>query len=62
MTLLICESHLRKHILERTKTLRSHLKITRVSKGAIQDFDTYLRLYIDKRIQAHPTKGRTFEV
>jgi len=60
MANLICESQVRKFILERIKANRPALKFTRVSEKALKALDIHLRLHIVKCIDRHTSVGKTF--
>ena len=47
-------------ILKRTKKLRQGWDCERVSLKVINQIEADLRIRIDKAIQRHPTKGKTF--
>lgn len=57
---LICKSHVKRYILQRTKKLRPGFPCSRVSTSAIVGIDTSLRAIIDNLIKTHPTMGKTF--
>jgi hypothetical protein len=59
--MLICEARVKSYILRRAAEMRKGWTCKRVSKEAVEDINTNLRLTIDKMIQAHPTLGVTFK-
>ena len=57
---LINKSALRRHILLRAKSLRTH-RFTRVSEEALVLMELSLRRQADELIRSHPAKGMTIK-
>lgn len=58
---LINVAHVKTLILRRTAELRKGWTCTRVSRSALEDINTKLRLMIDRAIKSHPSVGQTFK-
>jgi hypothetical protein len=57
---IINKSALRRHILLRAQSLRTH-KFTRVSHEALATLEMNLRRQADELIRSHPAKGSTIK-
>jgi len=59
--LLINTSHVKQYILRRAPEIRPGWEFRRVSRAALADIDTRLRLMIDRSLERHPSIGCTFK-
>jgi len=51
----------KKFILKKMESLRPHMKITRVSKDALDKYEHWLVAKIIEDVKRHPTLGVTFK-
>lgn len=58
---LINRKAVKSFILGKLDAMRPFLKISRVSKCALDDYEAKLMAMIIKDIQCHPTMGKTFK-
>lgn len=58
---LICESHLRKYIMQKVGRMRPEWDCKKISKEAIDKFEAKLRARVIDSIRKHPTLGKTFK-
>ena len=58
---LLNRSEVRKFILDSLQRTRPHLRITRVSREALEQLEFWLREKIRGEIHSHPSKGKTFD-
>lgn len=61
MLKVTCESHLKKFILEKAKSLRKGWNCQRVSQQAIDQIEAKVRALVIESVKRHPTKGKTFK-
>ena len=57
---LINSKEVKSHILRRVKATRKGWTCSRVSAKALNVINAKLMIMIDKAVQCHPTKGKTF--
>ena len=57
---LLNRKHTRDYILQRFANTRPHLRITRVSKQALDDIEGAVRTRINKAVHSYPSVGKTF--
>lgn len=58
--MLLNVSHVKSYIRRRQPEIRPGFQFERISRQAIQDIDTKVRLIIDASLKAHPSVGKTF--
>ena len=58
--MLLNVSHVKSYIRRRQPEIRPGFQFERISRQAIEDIDTKVRLIIDASLKAHPTVGKTF--
>ena len=61
MDRIICESHLKKFIIEKCKSLRPGWNCTQVSQEALDCLEAKFRHIVIESVKRHPTKGVTFK-
>ncbi len=61
-TSLINRAEVRRFILARFETDRSHAGITRVSKQALDQIEFWLRNKLRAEVHRHPSLGKTFKL
>lgn len=57
---LTSPTNIKKYVMARAKVLRPAWKVTQVSAQVYEEAETHLRLWLDNRLKAHPTRGQTF--
>ncbi|MHC4745385.1 MAG: hypothetical protein ACYS8Z_26020 [Planctomycetota bacterium] len=58
--MLLNVSHVKSYIRRRQPEIRPGFQFERISRQAIEDIDTKVRLIIDASLKAHPSVGKTF--
>lgn len=58
--MLINQKKVKEYILTRAKTHRSGWDCSQVSKQVLLKIDGKLRKMLDRAVQQHPSRGRTF--
>jgi len=57
---LLNRSAVRKYVLDRAKQTRPQWGPSRVATQAYEQVEARLRVILDRMIETHPTKGKTF--
>ncbi len=58
--MLLNVSHVKSYIRRRQPEIRPGFAFERISRQALEDIDTRVRLIIDASLKAHPSVGKTF--
>ena len=59
--MLLNRTDVKRYILAATKKHRPGWNCTRVAATTVAYLENYLKAYVDKLVDTHPTRGRTFQ-
>lgn len=62
MSSIINQAATKKFILNKFKSLRPGMPITRISKEAIEKIEAHIRAWIIEEVKLHPSIGVTFKI
>ncbi len=62
MSTILNQKATKKFILAKFESMRPGMPITRVSKDALEKIEAYLRAYIIREVNRHPSMGKTFKL